>query len=79
MKKNISKQDLQDSIVIVIEQDGSHYFLIPNDDSIEFSRKAYNNMINAVNVIDKPSFVLLGALYLERAMRWIANLLPSQN
>jgi hypothetical protein len=70
---SLSKHQLKESILIVIEPDGSHHVRIPEDDTLVFTRKAYNDMMNTMTVIEEPSFVLLTALYLERGMRTISN------
>lgn len=74
MKKKFTKQDVRTSILIMIESDGSHHVRLPENENIEFERKAYNNLMNTLMVMDSPSFVLLGALYLERGMRWLSSL-----
>ena len=70
---SLSKDTLKESIVIVIEPDGTHHVKIPDDETLEFSRKAYNDMMNTMTVIDEPSFVLLTALYVERFIRSVSS------
>ena len=65
--------DLKESIVIVIEADGTHHVKLPEDDTLEFSRKAYTDMMNTLTVINEPSIVLKAFLMLERIMRSISN------
>ena len=77
MKKKMTKQDLQDAIVIVIETDGSHHVRLPVDETVEFERKAYNALVNTLIVLDQPSLILLMALYLERGMKWVGDLVFS--
>lgn len=75
--KKMTKQDLQDSIVIVINTDGSHHVRLPEDESVEFDRKAYNALVNTLMVLDQPSLILIFALYLERGMKWVGDLVSS--
>lgn len=42
---------------------------IPNNDNLEFEKKAYNAMINTLTVIDEPSFVLKTVLWIERRIQ----------
>jgi hypothetical protein len=66
---SLTKRELQDSIIIVIERDGTHHIKIPNNDSLEFDRKAYNAMMNTMTVLDEPSFVLRAFLWIERRLQ----------
>jgi len=61
--------DLKESIIIVIEKDGSHYFRLPEDDSLEFNRDAYVAFMNTVTILDEPSLVLRFVLWVERGFR----------
>ena len=76
---SLSKRELQDSIIIVIERDGTHHIKIPNNDSLEFDRKAYNAMINTLTVLDEPSFVLKTVLWIERKVQALNTLLFGAN
>lgn len=67
----LTTTDLRDSIIIVIERDGSHHVKLPNNDELEFDQKAYNAMVNTLTVLDEPSFVLKTILWIERKMRLI--------
>ena len=71
----MNKRDLQTSIIIIIEPDGTHHVKIPNDDSLEFSRKAYVNMMNTLTVIDEPSWVLRTFLWIERGMQSLSKVI----
>lgn len=75
----MNKQDLQTSIIIIIEPDGTHHVKIPNDDSLEFSRKAYVNMMNTLTVIDEPSWVLRTFLWIERGMQSLSSMIFGQS
>jgi hypothetical protein len=75
--KKMTKQDLQDSIVIVINTDGSHHVRLPADETVEFDRKAYNALVNTLLVLDQPSLILIMALYLERGMKWLSDFVSS--
>lgn len=66
---SLTKRDLQQSIVIVIERDGTHHIKLPNDDNLEFDPKAYNAMVNTLTVLNEPSFVLKVFLWLERRVQ----------
>ena len=66
---SLTKRDLQESIVIVIERDGTHHIKLPNDDNLEFDPKAYNAMVNTLTVLNEPSFVLKVFLWLERRVQ----------
>lgn len=66
---SITKKELKESIIIIIERDGSHHIKIPNNDNLEFEKKAYNAMINTLTVIDEPSFVLKTVLWIERRIQ----------
>ena len=66
---SLTKRDLQESIIIVIERDGTHHIKIPNNDSLEFDRKAYSAMVNTLTVLDEPSFVLKTVLWMERKIQ----------
>ena len=66
---SITKKELKESIIIIIERDGSHHIKIPNKDNLEFEKKAYNAMINTLTVIDEPSFVLKTVLWIERRIQ----------
>ena len=74
MSDQITKQDLKDSILIVIQPDGSHHIRIPDDDQLEFNYKAYASMINTLTVLNEPSYVLRIMLWLERRMQGISRL-----
>ena len=63
---SLTRKDLQQSIVIVIECDGTHHIKLPDDDELEFSSKAYNDLMNTMTVINEPSFVLKTFLWIER-------------
>lgn len=69
----MNKSDLKESIVIIIQPDGTHHVKIPDDDTLEFSHKAYTSMMNTLTVINEPSFVLKTFLMLERVMQSISN------
>ena len=58
-----------EDILIVIEKDGSHHLLIPNNDELEFEPKAYKAMVNTLTVLDSPSFVLRAVLWVERLVK----------
>ncbi len=73
MRKGLSMSDLKESIVIVIQPDGTHHVKIPEDETLEFSQKAYSDMMNTLTVINEPSFVLRAFLVLERIMQSISN------
>lgn len=75
----MNKRDLQTSIIIIIEPDGTHHVKIPNDDSLEFSRKAYVNMMNTLTVIDEPSWVLRTFLWIERGMQSLSSMIFGQS
>lgn len=70
---SLTKEDLSRSIIIVIQADGTHMVKIPEDESLEFSEKAYKDMMNTLTVINEPSFVLKTFLMLERCMLSISN------
>lgn len=69
----MNKSELKEAIVIIIQPDGTHHIKIPEDDTLEFSHKAYTSMMNTLTVIEDPSFVLKTFLMLERVMRSISN------
>ena len=69
----MNKKQLKESIIIVIERDGSHHVRLPDDDELEFSQKAYTSMMNTMIVLDEPSFVLKVFLWLERGMRGLSR------
>jgi hypothetical protein len=69
----MNKNQLKESIIIVIERDGSHHVRLPDDDELEFSQKAYTSMMNTMIVLDEPSFVLKVFLWLERGMRGLSK------
>ena len=71
----MTKKELKQSIIIVIEPDGSHNICIPQDESLEFSQLAYNHVNNAMTVINEPSFVLKFFLSVERTLQKFAKLL----
>ena len=75
----MNKRDLQTSIIIIIEPDGTHHVKIPNDDSLEFSRKAYVNMMNTLTVLDEPSWVLRTFLWIERGMQSLSSMIFGQS
>ena len=64
---------LRESIVIVIEPDGTHHVKLPEDDHLEVSAKAYNDLMNTMTVINEPSFVLKFFLMVERVMQNISK------
>lgn len=76
---SLTKRELQDSIIIVIERDGTHHIKIPNNDNLEFDRKAYNAMVNTLTVLDEPSFVLKTFLWIERKVQALNSLLFGAN
>jgi len=63
---------MSQDILIVIEKDGSHHLLIPNDE-IEFDQKAYKAIRNTLTVLDSPSFVLRAVLWVERLVKSMVN------
>ena len=72
---NLTKRDLQESIIIIIERDGSHHVKIPNNDDLEFDPKAYKAMVNTLTVLDEPSFVLKTVLWVERKIQALNTML----
>ena len=72
---SITKKELKESIIIIIERDGSHHIKIPNNDNLEFEKKAYNAMINTLTVLDEPSFVLKTFLWIERKFQALSTML----
>jgi|TARA_B000000609_G_scaffold152848_1_gene140725 hypothetical protein len=72
---SLTKKDLQQSIVIVIERDGTHHIKLPNNDDLEFEPKAYKAMVNTLTVLDEPSFVLKTVLWIERKVQALNTLL----
>ena len=66
---SLTRQDLQESIVIVIQQDGTHHVKLPSNDELEFEPKAYSAMVNTLTVLDEPSFVLKTVLWVERRIQ----------
>lgn len=66
---SLTKRDIQQSIVIIIERDGSHHIKLPSNDDLEFEPKAYNAMVNTLTVLDEPSFVLKTFLWIERRVQ----------
>tara|TARA_A100001388_G_scaffold272599_1_gene253168 strand:- start:7652 stop:7888 length:237 start_codon:yes stop_codon:yes gene_type:complete len=66
---SLTRKDLQESIVIVIERDGTHHVKLPNNDELEFEPKAYSAMVNTLTVLDEPSFVLKTVLWIERRIQ----------
>lgn len=72
---SLTKKDIQQSIVIVIERDGSHHIKLPNNDELEFDQKAYNAMINTMTVLNEPSFVLKTFLWIERRVQALNTML----
>ena len=75
MSNKLTTTDLRDSIIIVIERDGSHHIKLPNNDELEFDRKAYNAMINTLTVLDEPSFVLKTFLWIERKFQALSHMI----
>lgn len=67
--------DLRDSIIIVIHRDGSHHVKLPDNDELEFDKKAYNAMMNTLTVLDEPSFVLKTSLWVERKMQALSHMI----
>ena len=74
MSDQITKQDLKDSILIVIQPDGTHHIRVPDDDHLEFNHKAYTSMVNTLTVLNEPSYILRVMLWLERRMQWMSRL-----
>ena len=72
---SLTKKDIQQSIVIVIERDGSHHVKLPNDDDLEFDQKAYSAMVNTLTVLNEPSFVLKTVLWIERKVQALNTML----
>jgi hypothetical protein len=72
---SLTKRDLQESIIIIIERDGSHHVKIPNNDDLEFDPKAYKAMVNTLTVLDEPSFVLKTVLWVERKIQALNTML----
>ena len=72
---SLTKKDLQQSIVIVIERDGTHHIKLPNNDDLEFEPKAYKAMVKTLTVLDEPSFVLKTVLWIERKVQALNTLL----
>ena len=64
----LTKRDMSESILIIIKPNGDHHVHFPQDESLEIERKAYNGMINALTVIDNPSYVLRAFLWIERKL-----------
>ena len=71
---SLTKDDLQRSIIIVIQQDGTHMVKLPSDESLDFSPKAYTDMVNTLAVIGEPSYFILAMLWLERKMQYLSSL-----
>ena len=71
----LTTSDLRDSIIIVIERDGSHHIKLPNNDELEFDQKAYKAMVNTLTVLDEPSFVLKTFLWVERRMQALSQMI----
>ena len=71
--KKFAIDHLKESIVIVIEPDGTHHIKLPEDDHLEVSLKAYNDLMNTMTVINEPSFVLKFFLMVERTMQNITK------
>ncbi len=76
---SLNRKELKESILIVIERDGSHHIRIPNDDNLEFDQKAYNAMANTLTVLDDPSFVLRTFLWIERRLQSLNVMLFGAN
>ena len=72
---SLTRKDLQQSIVIVIQQDGTHHVKLPNNDELEFDPKAYSAMVNTLTVLDEPSFVLKTVLWIERKIQSLNTML----
>lgn len=72
---SLTKKDIQQSIVIVIERDGSHHVKLPNNDDLEFDQKAYSAMVNTLTVLNEPSFVLKTVLWIERKVQALNTML----
>jgi hypothetical protein len=72
---SLTKRELQESIVIVIERDGSHHVKFPSNDDLEFDPKAYKAMVNTLTVLDEPSFVLKTVLWVERKIQALNTML----
>tara|TARA_Y100001970_G_scaffold286594_1_gene409139 strand:- start:1019 stop:1264 length:246 start_codon:yes stop_codon:yes gene_type:complete len=72
-EKKFTIDHLRESIVIVIEPDGTHHVKLPEDDHLEVSAKAYNDLMNTMTVINEPSFVLKFFLMVERVMQNISK------
>ena len=69
----MNKDELENSILIVIEPNGQHHIRIPSDESLEFSAKAYSNMVNTMTVLGQPSYLLLAILWAERKIQTLCN------
>ena len=73
MSNTITKQDLKNSILIVIQPDGSHHIRIPDDEELEFNRKAYISMMNTLTVLNEPSYFIQVMLWLERRVQGLSQ------
>lgn len=76
---SLTRKDLQESIVIVIERDGTHHVKLPNNDELEFEPKAYKAMVNTLTVLNEPSFVLKAFLWMERRVQSLNTMLFGAN
>ena len=74
MGDTITKQDLKNSILIVIQPDGSHHIRVPDDEELEFNRKAYVSMMNTLTVLNEPSYFIQVMLWLERRAQSLSRL-----
>jgi hypothetical protein len=73
MSNTITKQDLKNSILIVIQPDGSHHIRIPDDEELEFNRKAYISMMNTLTVLNEPSYFIQVMLWFERKVQGLSQ------
>ncbi len=74
MGDTITKQDLKNSILIVIQPDGSHHIRVPDNEELEFNRKAYISMMNTLTVLNEPSYFIQVMLWLERRAQSLSRL-----
>jgi hypothetical protein len=66
-------EEIQNSIIIIINKDGSNYVKIPSNDSLEFSQKAYADMVNTLAVIGEPSYFIRAMLWIERKLQSLSR------
>jgi len=67
--------ELRNSILIIVDPDGSYAVSFPEDEDIDFSLDAANKALNATLAIDNPSIPLRIMLYLEGRMRHLSKFL----